>query len=75
MKQWLESLKLAVLNEDIQTLEQLATSMPATQDVALMDEATSLLKEGVALCQNKQDELEVEMFKLKSVKKYLKNQI
>lgn len=74
MKKWLEDLKLAVLNENIKELERLATSMPNTQDVALMDEATSLLKEGVALCQNKQNELSEEMLKLKTAKKYLSNQ-
>lgn len=75
MKQWLESLKLAILSENIEKLESLSTSMPNTNDVALMDKATSLLQEGVALCQQKQNELTEEMAKLKIAKKYLLNQL
>lgn len=71
MKQWLEKLKLAIINENIGELEKLAASMPSTQDTILMEQATSLLKEGVALCQEKQHELGDEISKLKTIKKYL----
>lgn len=71
MKQWLEKLKLAVINENITELEKLAASMPTTQDVVLMDQATSLLKEGVSICQERQNELGVELSKLKTIRKYL----
>lgn len=73
MKTWLTELKLCIVNEDIKKLETLLGTMPQTQDLNLLEEAKSLLYEGVKICQTKQDEIEQEMSKLKAVKKYLES--
>lgn len=69
---WLDELKIAVLNEDAQAIEALASEVPGKFDN--LDEALQaqeLLGAALNLIQKNRAELGKELEKLKNVKKYM----
>lgn len=71
MEEWIQELKLTILEEDIVRLEALMDSMPSTDNTDLADKASHLIEEAIDLCQKKQRGLGTEIAKMKNIKKCL----
>ena len=72
-QEWLESFKIALINEDIDAMDALNTRLPQFDNVAQMKEAQAYIAQAADLMQSRQLELRSNMNKIKQTKKYLKS--
>ncbi|MCK9257484.1 MAG: hypothetical protein M0P02_05365 [Sulfurospirillaceae bacterium] len=69
---WLNDLKLAVLNEDLNSLIKLNSSLPKEfKSSEELQEALALTKEALEFVSKAKNELSKEMSKLKKISNYL----
>ncbi len=72
MKAWVNTLKIAIIEEDIEQIMALSENIPKTDDVTLANEACTLIEQAIALANQKKSLLRTEMNKLKTAQKYFK---
>ncbi len=68
---WLEDLKLAIINKDIDLINSLIEDMPEFEKLEEMQQASALIKEGIDLIKKEMDLLVISMDKMKKSKKFL----
>ncbi|WP_143116811.1 hypothetical protein [Campylobacter sp. MIT 97-5078] len=74
MQAWLSNLKLAIIEEDINALEDLLDSFaPQNMNTQELIEAKALIEEAFVLMQNKKAVLAVNMKKIQRAKEFLKS--
>lgn len=72
MKTWVDSLRIAIVEEDMEKLVALSEDIPKTDDVELAQEACALIEEAVKLATEKKTLLSLELSKLKAAQRYLR---
>ena len=70
MKNYLNKLKIAVINEDINKLEELVNETPEYETVEEAQEIVSFIKQALNLLQKEKDRISVEMQKIKNLQKF-----
>ncbi len=70
MKQWIQELKIAIIEKDGDELIELSENIPTTDNIDLANEALLLIKEAVKFAQNEKIKINQEMTKLKKAKGY-----
>ncbi len=71
MKKWVNDLKFAIIEEDIDKIMLLSEHIPQTEDTELASEACALIEQAIAMAQREKVFLSGEMAKLRNAKKYL----
>ncbi len=71
MREWINELKIAIIEEDGEKLINLAENIPTTDDVDLAIEASTLMQEAIKFAQEKKINISNELAKLKKAKGYL----
>jgi len=69
---WLNSLKIAIIEKDIDRLNLLMDDLPALKDTKEIETAVFLLKEATSLVQGLQDDTQASMLQMKKNLKFLK---
>ncbi len=72
MKKWVDELKIAIIEEDMDKILLLSEHIPQTKDVELATEACALIEKAVQIAQEEKALLSQEMAKLRNAKKYLR---
>lgn len=72
---WLNDLKIAILEKDIDRIEILMGTMPEFESVEDMKSASALLEESMMIVQGERSELSKKMIELKKSKKFLQSDI
>ncbi len=72
MKQWIDKLRIAIIEEDMDTLMLLSEDIPMTKDIELATQACNLIEQAVRLATQKKLQLGAEINKLKTAQKYFK---
>lgn len=72
MRTWIDVLKIAIIEEDMEKLMLLADDIPTTKDIDLANEACALIGEAIKLATEKKNLLRGEMAKLKAAQHYLR---
>lgn len=73
MKKWLNDLKIAIIEEDVDKVISMFEHMPNTDDIALATTACALIQEAICLVEKNKNILSEQMLKIKSAKHYLEN--
>jgi len=68
---WINDLKIAVIEEDIDNITTIANSLPKFQDINDAKEALNLIREATKIIQNKKEETLDTMNKIKKTKAFL----
>ena len=68
---WLNQLKIAIIEEDVDKMQELFKSMPQFETIEEMKSAQALIKEATNLLHTLQDEVAAKMRQLKKNIKYL----
>lgn len=71
MRDWIEELKIAIIEENMDRLIALSDDIPKTDDIDLAVKASALMQEAIKLAQEKKSILNSEMEKLNKAKHYL----
>jgi len=69
VQMWLNKLKIAITNQDTNSIDELLNDMPQFSELSKMQEAMYLLKEAVSLSKKLQDET---LYSMKQIKKNIK---
>lgn len=69
-KSWLSKFKLALINEDVNTLENLLNNPDYKEDE--LEQVKALTKEAIKFINQKKDSLAIDMKKAKLAKEYIK---
>lgn len=72
---WLNDLKIAIVEKDIDRIEVLMGTMPEFEHVEDMKSASALLEESMVIVQGERSELSKKMIELKKSKKFLQADI
>ena len=67
---WLSKFKLAILNQDIKSIETLILDIPTSNKLNELNSAKSLIKEALSLIEDKKNETSLSLNKIKNIKKY-----
>lgn len=68
---WIKALKIAIMDEDLKSIDKLSSSMPNSfTSIDEMEEAKALTKEAMSLLKNEKNKLSQEMTKLKKANRY-----
>jgi hypothetical protein len=67
---YLNKLKIAVINEDINKLEELVNESPEYDSIEEAQEIVSFIKEAVKLLQKEKNKISLEMQKIKKLQKF-----
>ncbi len=70
MKNYLNKLKIAVINEDINKLEELVNESPEYDSIEEAQEIVSFIKKAVKLLQKEKNKISLEMQKIKKLQKF-----
>jgi len=70
-RQWIESIKLAIINEKIDDIIEYSKSIPSFDDLKQMQTAQALIKQASEIIKKEQDKLNIEMQKIKQIKSFL----
>jgi len=68
---WINDLKIAVIEEDIDNITSIADSLPKFQNMNDAKEALSLIQEAIEIVKNKKEETLDIMNKIKQTKTFL----
>ncbi len=71
--QWLDDLKIAIIDEDIKSIDELCLSMPHFNDLKETASANALIKEALKIIQESQDETGKILTTIKKQKSFLEN--
>jgi hypothetical protein len=69
--QWINALKIAIVEENEEKIERLIQELPCFDDVQTMENAAYLLKEAHTLLSLKKDALASNLIKIKKQKEFL----
>lgn len=72
---WLNSLKIAIVEKNIDRIEELMGTMPEFESVDDMKSASALLEESMIIVQGERLDLSKKMIELKKSKKFLQADI
>jgi len=75
MKNYLNDLKIAVVNKDINRLEKLIDITPEYDSIEEAQEIVAFLKEAISILQKEKNKLSIEMQKIKNLQKFNKEQM
>jgi hypothetical protein len=70
MENYLNELKIAVINEDLKKLEQITKKEPVFETIEEAKEIQAYLKEAVKLLQKEKNRLFIKMQKIKNLQKF-----
>jgi len=70
MKNYLNKLKIAVINEDINKLEELVNETPEYDTIEEAKEIVVFLQQAIKLLQKEKNKLSTEMQKIKNLQKF-----
>lgn len=68
---WINDLKIAIIEEDIEKITSIADSLPKFQDINDAKEALNLIREAIKIVKNKKEETLDIMNKIKKTKAFL----
>lgn len=68
---WINDLKIAIIEEDIEKITSIADSLPKFQDINDAKEALNLIREAIKIVENKKEETLDIMNKIKKTKAFL----
>lgn len=71
MKVWSKKLKIAIIERDMDKLEELSHDIPQTKDIELGNEALALMKQAMQIIEEEKENTREEMQKLKAARKYV----
>lgn len=71
--QWLNSLKLAVINQDIDSIQEHISKIPKITDMANAQEALALIKESINIVDKAKENALEQINKIKLTKAFLNN--
>jgi len=71
--QWLNSLKLAVINKDINSIHKHISDIPEITDMANAQEALALIKESINIVEKEKENALEQINKIKQTKAFLNN--
>ena len=71
---WLNKLKIAVIEENIENIDALTKTIPDFDTLDKAQEALSLLQTAILLVNEEKDKIAINMDKIRKTKEYLKNQ-
>lgn len=72
MKTWLDKFKLALIEENVNILEELISNFPNGIEKEKLSEAKALIEEAIKLISNKKDVVAMEIHKFKRALEYTK---
>lgn len=72
-QEWLNAFKIALINENIEKMDELNAQLPQFETVEQMKEAQAYIAQAADLMQQQQLELRNNMNKILKTKKYLKS--
>jgi hypothetical protein len=75
MKNYLNELKIAVINEDIDKLQKLIDTAPEYDTLQEAQEIVAFLQQAIKLLQKEKNKLSVEMQKIKKLQKFNNEQM
>jgi hypothetical protein len=75
MKNYLNELKVAVINEDIDKLQKLIDITPEYETIEEAREIVSFMREAIKLLQKEKNRLSIEMQKIKKLQKFNNEQL
>ncbi len=70
MKNYLNELKIAVINQDLKKLEEIVNFTPEFNSIEEAKEIQAYLKEAVKILEKEKSKLSNEMHKIKQIKKF-----
>jgi hypothetical protein len=70
---WLNELKVAVIEEDINSIQKLIKKIPEIKDINTAKEALALIKQAIAIVDAEKQKTMQTMQKIKKIKAFLKN--
>ena len=68
---WINNLKTAVIEKDIQNITEITDTLPQFEDINEAEEALSLIQEAIKIVKNKKQETLNIMNKIKQTKTFL----
>lgn len=74
MKDYLNKLKVAVINQDLKLLEKIIQNDPEFESIEEAMEIQAYIKEAVKLLQKEKERLSLEMQKIQNLKKFYNQQ-
>ncbi|MBK1964215.1 hypothetical protein [Campylobacter novaezeelandiae] len=72
MKTWLDKFKLALIEENVNILEELISNFPNDIEKEKLSEAKALIEEAIKLISDKKDTVAMEIHKFKRALEYTK---
>lgn len=72
MKTWLDKFKLALIEENVNILEELINNFPNDIEKEKLSEAKALIEEAIKLISDKKDAVAMEIHKFKRALEYTK---
>lgn len=71
MQKWVNELKAAIIEDDLEKVASLSQDIPASSDKALLQEASHLMQKAIEMGEEKKTLLSKEIIKLRNAKKYI----
>ena len=68
---WIDELKLAIINENIDKIKTLSKTIPQFSTLKESEEALSLIEQASLLVKKEQDKISTDLQRLKNTKAYL----
>lgn len=70
MQQWINDFKLAIIDEDVNSIEKLLDTKISSTDMNELGQAKALMDEALTLMQNKKNKVAVQIQKIQKAKKF-----
>ncbi|ASQ30338.1 hypothetical protein CAV_0671 [Campylobacter avium LMG 24591] len=70
MQQWINDFKLAIIDEDVNSIEKLLDTKISSTDMNELRQAKALMDEALTLMQNKKNKVAVQIQKIQKAKKF-----
>lgn len=70
MQQWINDFKLAIIDEDVNSIEKLLDTKISSTDINELRQAKALMDEALTLMQNKKNKVAVQIQKIQKAKKF-----
>lgn len=70
MQQWINDFKLAIIDEDVNSIEKLLDTKISSTNMNELRQAKALMDEALTLMQNKKNKVAVQIQKIQKAKKF-----
>lgn len=70
MQQWINDFKLAIIDEDVNSIEKLLDTKISSTDMNELRQAKALMDEALTLMQNRKNKVAVQIQKIQKAKKF-----